>query len=424
MNNKFFVLVLILCGLIISALIVRDGQIVLLALPFLIYLIIGLLQAPNDMVVAADRIISKPSLLSQESFEIRILISNRGTSLVNLYLNDKLFPSMTIVDGSTNSRLSLSTGETTELNYLLKAARGVYSWKTIHACASDPFGLFELRRDFPASGEILVRPTPIHIHHLPLKPRATLHAAGPISARLAGTGTDFWGIREYRSGDSRHRINWRLAARYPHRLFISEYEQEEIADFGVILDARRISTDNAMEEALFEHSVSAAASLSEFFLKKGNRVALLVFGEAITSLYPGYGKRQLSAVLRNLARSRLGANLPLRFLEYFPVRLFPNRSQIIMIGAVDFRDMETYARLRGIGYDILFISPDPFDYAARNLPSDEINDLAIRAGRLERAIQLKRLLKMGIEVIDWQVSKPLDVAIQGKAKQMLHRRIQ
>src|SRR5215831_3780210 len=99
MNNKSFVLVLILCGLIISASIVRDGQIMLLALPFLIYLIIGLLQAPSDMVVAADRIISKPSLLSEELFEIRILISNRGASLVNLFVNDMLFPSMTIVDG-------------------------------------------------------------------------------------------------------------------------------------------------------------------------------------------------------------------------------------------------------------------------------------------------------------------------------------
>ena len=415
-------LVLILCGLIISALIVRNGKVLLLALPFLIYLLIGILQAPSEITLVADRTISKSSLIPQELFETRIVIKNQGKSLVNLHLRDTLFPSVTILDGKAISRLSLSAGESAELNYVSKAERGVYSWKWIHVCASDPFGLFELERDIPAVGEIQVRPAPIHIRNVPLKPRATLHAAGPISARLAGSGTDFWGIREYRTGDSLRRLNWRLSARHPLQRFTNEYEQEEIADFGLILDARRITADGAMEEALFEHSVSAAASLAENFLKRGNRVALLIFGETIVTLFPGYGKRQLNAVLRNLARAKLGENLPLSHLEYFPVRLFPSRSQIVMISAVDSRDLETYARLRANGYDVLLISPDPVDYAAQILPQNEINSLAIRAARLERAIQQKRILNLGIRVIDWQISLPLDAVIQASIRSMSQRR--
>ena len=422
MNNRSLVLVLILCGLIISALIVRNGKVLLLALPFLIYLLIGILQAPSEITLVADRTISKSSLIPQELFETRIVIKNQGKSLVNLHLRDTLFPSVTILDGKAISRLSLSAGESAELNYVSKAERGVYSWKWIHVCASDPFGLFELERDIPAVGEIQVRPAPIHIRNVPLKPRATLHAAGPISARLAGSGTDFWGIREYRTGDSLRRLNWRLSARHPLQRFTNEYEQEEIADFGLILDARRITADGAMEEALFEHSVSAAASLAENFLKRGNRVALLIFGETIVTLFPGYGKRQLNAVLRNLARAKLGENLPLSHLEYFPVRLFPSRSQIVMISAVDSRDLETYARLRANGYDVLLISPDPVDYAAQILPQNEINSLAIRAARLERAIQQKRILNLGIRVIDWQISLPLDAVIQASIRSMSQRR--
>jgi len=422
MNNRSLVLVLILSGLIISALIVRNGKILFLAMPFLVYLLIGIIQAPSEIMLVADRIISKSSLVAQELFETHIVIKNQGKTLVNLHLRDTLFPSVTILDGKAISRLSLSTGESTELNYVSKAERGVYSWKSIRVCASDPFGFFELERDIPATGEIQIRPAPIHIHNVPLKPRATLHAAGPISARLAGSGTDFWGIREYRTGDSLRRLNWRLSARHPRKIFTNEYEQEEIADFGLILDARRITADDAMEEALFEHSVSAAASLAENFLKRGNRVALLIFGEAIATLFPGYGKRQLNAVLRNLARARLGENLPLSHLEYFPVRLFPSRSQIVMISTVDSRDMEAYSRLRAFGYDVLLISPDPVDYAALMLPPNEINALAIRAARIERAIQLKRLLKMGVEVIDWQISHPLDAIIQASKRSMSQRK--
>ena len=421
MNNKFLVLVLILPGLIISALIIRNGKILLLALPFLIYLIVGIIQTPGDVTLTADRIISKPSLNAQELFETRIVIQNQGKKLVNLCLHDRLYPSMTIIDGKAISRISLPAGGTTELNFVSKAARGIYSWKTIRACASDPFGLIELERDIPAFGEIVVRPAPIHLNNPSLKPRSTLHAAGPISARLAGSGTDFWGIREYRTGDSLRRINWRLKARHPRKLFTNEYEQEEIADFGLILDARRITDDEAMDEALFEHSVSAAASLAEIFLKRGNRVALLIFGENISSLFPGYGKRQLNSVLRELAHARLGENLPLGYLEYFPVRIFPSSSQIVMISAVDSRDLEAYARLRAFGYEVLLISPDPVDYIARRLPLNEINALAIRVAGIERAMQMKRLLKMGIEVIDWQVTKPLDAIIHASSKHMNRR---
>ena len=177
-----------------------------------------------------------------------------------------------------------------------------------------------------------------------------------------------------------------------------------------------------MEEALFEHSVSAAASLAENLLKRGNRVALLIFGEVIATLFPGYGKRQLNAVLRNLARAKLGENLPLSHLEYFPVRLFPSHSQIVMLSAVDSRDLETYARLRAFGYDVLLISPNPVDYAAQMLPRNENNSLAIRAARLERAIQQKRLLNMGIRVIDWQISHPLDAIIQASIRYVSQRR--
>jgi uncharacterized protein (DUF58 family) len=422
MNNKTLVLVFLIGGSILSALILRNGELLLVAMPFLVYLIVGIVQAPGDISLTANRIIDKAGVSAEEPFETRIVVRNQGSRLINLAFDDMLFPTMTILEGKANDRLSLPAGESAELNYVSKAGRGVYSWKTIHAYASDPFGLFEIERHIPAAGEIIVRPIPIHIHPPPLKPRSTLHAAGPIAARLAGSGTDFWGIREYRAGDSLRRLNWRLTARHPRKLFTNEYEREEIADFGIILDARRITSDDALEEALFEHAVSAAASLSENFLKKGNRVALLIFGESITTLFPGYGKKQLNSILRNLARARLGANVPLGHLEYFPVQLFPSQSQIVMISAVEARDLETYARLGAFGYDVLLISPDPVDYTARMLPMTEINALAVRAARVERVILLKRLLKMGIEVIDWQVTKSLDAILQDSARRILHRR--
>jgi len=421
-NNKTLLLVLIICGLILSALVFRNGNLLALAMPFLIYLIVGLTLTPNAMTLVASRTIDRPGAIAGESIETRLVIENRGNALVNLYLKDSLASSLDIVHGSATQRLSLSAGEMTELTYSFKAARGVYSWRAIRACASDPFGLFELELDVPALGEILVRPAPVSIRSAVLESRFTLQqTTGPVSARSAGSGTDFWGIREYRSGDSLRRLNWRLAARHPHKMFTNEYEREEIADFGFILDTRKLTNAHAMEDALFEHSVSAVASLSESILKNGNRVSLLTFGESITSVFPGYGKGHLNLLLRKLTRAKLGENLPFSYLEYFPTRLFPSHSMIIIFSTVDSRDLETYARLLAFGYEVLLISPDPVDFISRMSPSTEINTLASRAARIERVVQLKQLLKLGVNVIDWQVNQPLETILHKAARHLVRR---
>jgi uncharacterized protein (DUF58 family) len=421
MTNKALCLVLMICGLILSALIVRNGRLLLLAIPFLVYLMIGMLQSPVEISLSAHRTIDKVGVVAQEPIQTHVVIKNKGRTLGNLFLDDSPSPSVSVLDGQVCQRLPLCAGGATELNYSFRAARGLYTWATIHANASDPFGLFEIKQEIPTFGEILVRPEPMQLPHIPLGPRFTVHAPGPLSARLAGSGTDFFGIREYRSGDSLRRVNWRLAARHPGARFTNEYEREEIADFGLILDARKLTNTDAMEAALFESSVRAAASLSEIFLKEGNRVASLVFGGSMTFLFSGYGKKQLNLIMRDLACAQQGPSLSLRYLESFAVRLFPSRSILIMLSTLGVHDLDTYARLHRSGYEILLITPDPVNYVSQMLPPKQINDWAVRAARIERLVQLKQLMKLGVKVVDWQVDQPLEATLQKATRYLAHR---
>jgi len=418
MNKKTFLILFLISGLFLSSLMTMNGKLLTLAVPFLVYLIIGGFQIPGDVRLQANRIVDKPSVVSGDSVETRLVVKNLGGTLVNLCLEDKDFPSLKIIDGRSRCKVALTSGDETDLRYKFETTRGVYSWKTIRASASDPFGLFENKVEIPASGNILVRPMPLQIRPVSLNPTATLPTAGPILSRRAGSGTDFWGVREYRAGDALRRINWRLATRHPHKMFTNEYEREETADFGLILDARRLTNSETMEETLFEYSVSAVATLAQNFLRSGNRVSLLVFGKYILTTFPGYGKHQLELLLRNLASAKLGGDMPFTTLQHFPTNLFPMRSLIVIFSTVDSRDQDTYAQLRACGYDVLLISPDPVDFNFRMLPQSEINTLAFRAARVERVIQLKRLLKMGVNIIDWQVNKPLEPLIRDASKQM------
>ena len=97
------------------------------------------------------------------------------------------------------------------------------------------------------------------LRQIPLNPRLTLPTPGPAPTHLAGSGTDFFGVREYRPGDLLHRLNWRMAARHPGKLFTREYEREEIADIGLILDTCRLANFDRIDEELLEYSIKAAA---------------------------------------------------------------------------------------------------------------------------------------------------------------------
>ena len=92
-----------------------------------------------------------------------------------------------------------------------------------------------------------------------------------------------------------------------------------------------------------------------------------------------------------------------------------------MLSALGTNDLETYARLRGAGYEVLLISPDPVNYVSQMLPPTQTNDWAVRAARIERRVQLKQLMKLGVKVIDWQVNTPLDSIIQKATKYLAQR---
>ncbi|MBL6983392.1 MAG: DUF58 domain-containing protein [Anaerolineales bacterium] len=390
--------------------------------PILAYLVTGAIQAPTELNVHAMRQIDKPSVRAHEPLNTRINIENQGSALNNLLIEELLKPGITLLGGQIFQKLFLDKGYGTQLTYRFKAARGEYSWSGIRVRASDPLGLFDLGRDISSPGELLVLPAAMDIRSTALIPRHTLPASGPIPARLAGTGTDFWGVREYRAGDSFQRLNWRLAARYPGKLFSNEFERQQIADYGLILDARRLTNSFETEASLFEFSIQAVAALTEILLKEGNRVSMLVLGKPIISVFPGLGKKQLNSIMRKLSRANQGTFLPFSKLEYFPTRLFPSRSQIIIFSSLSDGDLPTYARLVALGYEVLLISPDPVAYEAKKLSKNDLNALAVRAARAERIVMLKRLLKLGVNVVDWQVDQPLATNLHNTALRLNHRR--
>lgn len=410
MNDKTVALGLIILLLLIVALITRDGDVLWMILPFLAYLGVGILQTPSleKLSFDAKRTFEQIRINGKLSTVVDLTLQNKAPENVHLFVQETAQTGMEITEGELSQWVSLQPGESTELKYSFTATRGNFSWKSIRTVVGDPLGLIETEISLPDNTSIEVRPQINKFKSIALRPRNTVHSPGSIPARLGGSGTDFFGVREYHPGDSLHTLDWRLTARHPRKFFTKEFEQEEIAEIGLILDARPKNELRIGEESLFEYSVGATASLAEMLLHQGHRVSLLVFGGTMASVFPGYGKTQLHRILSCLSQVKIEpAEGVLAYFDFLPIRMFPNHALMIIISPLTAIDRPFFQRLRAYGYQALLVSPDPIDFVHSALPQDNATQLAIRAARLERQFRLNGIAQLHIPVIDWQVSQPL-----------------
>ncbi len=410
MNDKTLTVGLIVFLLLIVALITRNGDIAWMTLPFLAYLGVGIWQTPNleKVSLRAKRRLEQARTNGMFSITVNLAIQNEAVETVHLFIRETVHAGMKITVGDLHQRVTLYPGACTELKYAFTASRGDFSWPSIQTWVSDPLGLIETELSLADNTAIQVRPRIKKFKAISLRRRTTVHSPGSIPARLGGSGTDFFGIREFHPGDPLRTLDWRLTARHPRRLFTKEFEQEEIAEIGLILDARQNTDLRIGEESLFEYSVEATASLAEMFLHQGHRVSLLVFGGPMLKAFPGYGKTQLHRIMNCLSKARVDTeSRALGSFDFLPLRMFPNHAMMIVISPLTLTDRYLFQRLGAYGYQAFLISPDPIDFAYQTLPQGTSNQLAIRAARIERRLRLAEIAQLHIPVIDWQVSQPL-----------------
>jgi uncharacterized protein (DUF58 family) len=339
--------------------------------------------------------------------EVRLRITNEGPDLEEVLVEDRIPYGLGLVDGQTSLLASLPRGASMELRYRVRVPRGSYYFQDATASAGDHLGVLRERALLPARMRLLALPDVTRLRKVSIRPARTHGHFGPIPSRQAGSGVDFYGLRDYQPGDPRRWINWRASARHDEHIFVNQFEQERITDVGIIVDARQQSDIYFPGgQALFEHTVAAAGSLSEAFLNDGFRVGLLVYGFGMERTFPGYGKVQQERILRALGAARTGHNFALESLGYLPTRFFPAGSQIVMVSPLLSSDVPAITRLRATGYEVLVVSPDPVRFEARAMGLE--GSLAWRLAQAERALLLSKLRRMGVRVLDWPVHLPFE----------------
>ncbi|MCI0554818.1 MAG: DUF58 domain-containing protein [Anaerolineae bacterium] len=414
-------------ALLLAGVAAVSGELIALALPFVVYLLVGYLFTPDEIKLEATRHLSTERTSPNTNVVVTVTVTNRGSDLEEVLLEDMVPADLTIRSVSTplsagspsRHLVRLAKNDSYTFAYTVSGPRGGYGFEYVRAKVNDHLRVTGREVQVEARGQLFVFPPVIRLQHVTIRPRRTRVYAGTIPARVGGSGIEFFGVREYQQGDSPRIINWRLSAHDAEAdvLYANEFQQERVADVGLVLDGRLRTNEFAQGHSLFEYSVQAAAALADALLTQGNRVGMLVYASFLRWTLPGYGKVQRERILHSLAHARPGGSDIFADLEHLPTRLFPPESQIILISPLHEDDFSPLVQLRAQGYQILVISPNPVKFELSYLPKNRNVDLAGRVIRMERALLLQKVQRANIQVLDWDVVEPFDLVV----KRMLSR---
>jgi uncharacterized protein (DUF58 family) len=411
--NRSLLLSLLTYGLLLAGVATVHGEFLTLALPLVVYLLVGYLQMPEQVKLQATRHLSIERVSPNQAVDVTVTVTNPGPSLEEVLLEDRVPAGLTVRVGESRHMVRLAKGQSYTFAYTVIGPRGGYAFDVVEAQVNDHLSVRSQKVRVEARGRLFILPPVMHIRNIAIRPRRTRVYAGTIPARAGGTGTEFFGVREYQPGDSPHSINWRASSRYEDTLYANEYQQDRVADVGIVVDGRIKTNEFARGHSLFDYSVQAAASMADALLSQGNRVGLLLYATYLGWTFPGYGKIQRERILHALANAKTGDSQVFSDLEHIPTRLFPPESQIVFISPLTDEDLKPLIQLRAQGYDVLVVSPNPVKYELSYLPPAH-SDVAL-AGRvlhMERLILLQKLQRANVHVIDWDVNEPFDLMVK------------
>lgn len=402
--NRKLPLIISSAAILFTALVTRNGILLLLLTPLLIRFIQK--AETENFSFEISREISDRRIRENEETEVILTIKNTGSAIARIRIEEHPSSSMEVTGGKTSILTTMPGDSFTTLQYRVKCRRGRHTFHPVSVETWNHFGLNRQRFKLESDDEIIAAPDSIQLGSLPINVRKTLVFAGLNPSGQGGDGVYFYDTREYQSGDSLRHIHWSAVARRPEKLISKEFEQERVSDIGIILDARHDAYEECGNSSSIEYAIEACSALSGILLSLQNRVGLLIYGKYLNWTRPGYGKMQNERIRHELSLVETGTHQVFKSLKNLPENLFPERSQLIFISPLMSNDIDFLRRLKGRGYMIIVIYLDCLSLSVDRDP------LVLKLVRLEREIMIGNMERAGISVLKWDLNDSIENLIQ------------
>lgn len=358
------------------------------------------------------RIMDKSKTFVDDFVHIKIQIQNKGTTTIEYLEVYDIFPgdgSFKIALGENKIGTRIDAKSTLTFSYILQPKqRGEYRLGPCRVIIKDRAGFIFEEKELDEYTTLLVYPTYEDVRRM--KSFATRRREGMVYGshltRQKGMGSEFYGLRQYISGDEFRRIDWKSSAR-SGKLMIREFESEKNIRVMIFLDASSSMISGSKFDNKLEYSIRAALLLTHLALDRRDQVGLIVFSDKLHYyIEPKAGQGQFFRILEVLARVEGSGRKNLYgAIDYVTKRMKKDSFFFILTDMEETTQYFTQALMLAKSYDneIVLITPfGPFFEAGPKLkPLDLALLEAISEELWERRAELKKQIgKMEINAID------------------------
>lgn len=254
-------------------------------------------------------------------------------------------------------------------------------------------------------------------HAEPFTGRAPVpHPVGLVGANRSarfGDGTEFADIRPFRPGDKLRTVHWPVTTRTGELHVRTSYAEQD-AEVVLVLDASVDVGGQGTAPSSLDLGLRACASLSQYFLERGDRVQLDVVGAELFHHVPvSLGNRQLHRILDTLSRVAVGRASGAR-PERVRIKASYGATVLLVSPLLGDLGFSVAAGLARRGLQVIVVDCMPADLTS---PDDDALDLlALRMRMLERDIEVDGLAVHGVPVAPWQGPGSLDAVLRAAAR--------
>lgn len=196
---------------------------------------------------------------------------------------------------------------------LIPRRRGLLTFDRYQVSTSFPFGFIKRAFDRRHKDTLLVYPALAEVNPRVLQLFRSAETSGAMMRPRRGGTDEFYGVKEYRSGENPRWIYWRRSAR-TGELVSKEMTQVSPPRLMLLVDTH-VPEPHPQHFAAAEKCIAIAASLANLALEAGLPVGLAVSTEQSLTVAPNRGKRHRRELLGILGR------LPLKSTPVAPALL-------------------------------------------------------------------------------------------------------
>lgn len=327
-----------------------------------------------------------------ETVDVTLTLTNKSRLTIPWVQFSESVPTELRLEESTQKVLTLPGRQSTSITYHVKGLqRGYYRLGPLRLTSGDLFGLAKSRVGLLAPDYLTVYPRIIRLTHLGLPSRLPFGTIGSRQ-RLFEDPARPMGVREFRSGDSLRRMNWKASA-HTQKLLVRTLEPAISLETLILLDLNLSSYERRDRYTTIEWAIALAASLASHLVNERQAVGLSSNGidplrlhedtqvydevtgrlslqpEAIAggyrpymaaSIAPRNGRPHLMKILEQLARLEARDSVP--FVEWAPgacVNLSWGVTVLAITAQGDARTANTLHQLVRSGFNPILIAVEP-----------------------------------------------------------------